>query len=282
MKFFIQKKGKLLIITSALLALATPALGQVRLTPDTLECHIVSFSAGLMMPGSGSNSAGLTQGNMRDLYPGPYLNFGLEWNYKYKSNWMLCFDGDFWFGTKDASNNLQQRNERLGDIYTHGGYAMGWGGYDGVVTAYNRSLSARPGIARIVTFLPQNPNSGLLLKLSGGWFMQKTVFNQDPDRPPVYQLRGDYQHLYDHLRNGVILTESVGFVFMSNYSTYINVKLTFELSQCWSWESRPYTIDNVMGVNGKDHSRYFDLLYGLRLTWMFPFTGKPTYDYYYY
>ena len=35
-------------------------------------------------------------------------------------------------------------------------------------------------------------------------------------------------------------------------------------------------------LNGKDNSRYIDHLVGLKLTWMFPITGRTSYDYYYY
>jgi hypothetical protein len=63
---------------------------------------------------------------------------------------------------------------------------------------------------------------------------------------------------------------------------YINFKITFDLSQCFSWSTRPYIIDKVMGLNGKDNNRYFDLMGGVKLSWMFPFTGKTSYDYYYY
>ena len=273
--------SKRLIITTALTVLLCCAQGQVKTGIDTLECHIVSFTVGLNDPGAGT-STGLSGGNMRDLYTGPYLDFGLEWNYKYITNWLLTFDADMWFGVVNGSNNLRQRTERMPNVFIPGGYAMGWGGYDGVVTAYNRSLSARPGVGKIISFFKKNPDSGLLLKLSGGWFMQKTVFNQEYDRSPVYQLRGDYAKMYDQLRNGVILTESIGFVYMSNYSSYLNFKICFDISQCWSWSSRPYTIDKLMGLSGKDGSRYFDLLYGVKLSWMFPFTGKTTYDYYYY
>ena len=260
--------------------LAGGAKGQVKLHADTLECHIVSFSAGVLMPGNGSNSMGLTGGNMRDLYSSPYLDFALEWAYKYPSGWMVGLDADIWFGM--TSDNLVNRVERLGNVFNAGETSMAINGEDGVVTAYNRALALRPGIGKIIRVLPKNPNSGLLLKFSGGWFMQKTIFHQDFNHPQVYQLSGDYAKLYDQLRNGVMLTESVGFAFMSNYLTYVNFKLTFDVSQCWSWSSRPYQIDNVMGLNGKDNSRYFDLMYGIRLTWMFPFTGKTTYDYYYY
>ena len=272
--------AKRLIMTAALLFTTLYSGAQVKLGVDTLECHVVSFSGGILMPGTGSNTGGLTGGSMRELYKSPYINFGLEWDYKFQNNWMLTFDGDFWFG--GSNDNLQDRTVRLSDIYSASGYVMGINGEEGKMWAYNRGLAARPGIAKIIPILPKNPNSGLLFKLSGGWFMQKTIFYQDFDSSPVPQLSGDYAKLYDHLRNGAMLTESVGFLFMSNYLTYVNFKVTFDISQCWSWSSRPYTIDNLMGLSGKDHSRYFDLLYGVRITWMFPFTGKTTYDYYYY
>ena len=279
-KTFIYKLSKPLIITLSLIAIPLGTRAQVRLTPDTLECYIVGFSAGVMMPGSGSNSLGLQGGNMKDLYNGGNLNFAIDGSYKTQSGWLPSLDADLWFGL--SSDNLNQRDKRYSNIFLPGDYTLCWGGYDGRVTAYNRGLAVRPGIGKIIRVLPKNPNSGLLLKMSAGWMMQKTVFNQDFDQSPVPQLKGDYAKLYDHLRNGVILTESIGMIYMSNYLTYINVKLTFDISQCWSWSSRSYQIDEIMGLNGKDNSRYFDLMYGFKLTWMFPFTGKPTYDYYYY
>lgn len=272
-----QKK---LTILCLLAAMATGATAQVKLSVDTLECHIIGFTFGALMPGGGSASSGMTGGNTADLYKGPFLDFSLGCDYKYKSNWMVTLDGDLWFGYN--SDNLEDRAQRMGDIYTPGGYLLSWGGYDGEVQAYNRSLAVRVGVAKILPVIKHNPNSGIMFKLSGGWMMQKTVFNQDYTQSPVPQLNGNYAKLYDHLRNGALLTESVGFIFMSNMSTYVNFKVSFDVSQCISWSSRSYQIDNVMGLNGKDSNRYFDLMYGVRLTWMFPLMGKTTYDYYYY
>ncbi|MBR2958391.1 MAG: hypothetical protein IKC19_02010 [Bacteroidales bacterium] len=272
-----QKK---LTILCLLAAMATGATAQVKLSVDTLECHIIGFTFGALMPGGGSASSGMTGGNTADLYKGPFLDFSLGCDYKYKSNWMVTLDGDLWFGYN--SDNLEDRAQRMGDIYTPGGYLLSWGGYDGEVQAYNRSLAVRVGVAKILPVIKNNPNSGIMFKLSGGWMMQKTVFNQDYTQSPVPQLNGNYAKLYDHLRNGALLTESVGFIFMSNMSTYVNFKVSFDVSQCISWSSRSYQIDNVMGLNGKDSNRYFDLMYGVRLTWMFPLMGKTTYDYYYY
>lgn len=262
-----------------LLAVPMGAGAQLRVSVDTLECPIVGFSAGLMGPLGGSASGGLKGATMADLYDPPYLDFALEAAYKWKSNWLLTLDGDFWFGLN--SDNLLQRQERMGDVFTSHGYAMTWGGYDGVVTMYNRGLSVRAGVGRIVPVFKGNPNSGLLLRVNGGWMNQMTRFVQEPTQTPVPSLQPPYTRLYDHLRNGVIVTESVGLIYMSNQSTYVNVKLELTLSECFTWPSRPYTIDKVMGLAGRDENTYFDLLWGLRLSWMFPITGKRGYDYYF-
>ncbi len=260
--------------------LALPCAAQVKLNVDTLKCHIVGFSAGALMPFGGSNSLGLQHGNMKDLYNGASIDFALEWDYKFLNNWMLSFDADLWFGA--SSDNLAQRDERMGDVFNSQGYAMSWGGYDGAVTAYNRNIALRPGVAKMFSVLPKNPNSGIFVKLSGGWFMQKTVFSQDVNESPVPQLNDRYAKLYDHLRNGCIVTESVGFAYMSNYHTYVNFKVSIDFSQCYSWSMRPYQIDNLMGLNGKDNSRYFDFMIGVKLSWLFPITGRTSYDYYFY
>ena len=274
--------NKISVITLIVSILLLPQClrAQEKATPDTLECHIIGFTAGLLVPGGGSASTGMAGGNMRDLYAGPYLDFALECDYKYQSGWMMTLDGDLWFGSN--SDNLQQRIERLGSIYSPSGQVYGFDGASGNIGAYNRSLAARVGAAKIIRVIEGNPNSGILLKLSGGWLMQKTVFMQDRNDAPVTQLRGEYAKMYDHLRNGAVLTQTVGFCYMSNYLTYTNFKVELSVSESLMWSSREYSIDNVMGLNGKDENRYFDLFYGLKLTWMFPLMGKTTYDYYYY
>ena len=271
--------SKRLIIITSLIGIAFCARGQVKLSADTLECHVIGFSAGVLMPGAGSASEGSMGGNMKDLYKGPYLDFNISCDYKYKSNWLVTLDADLWFGYN--SDNLRCREERM-SIYSSSGILYSWGGYDGVVTAYNRGLSARIGGAKIIPVIKGNPNSGIMLKLSGGWMMQKTVFSQDMNESPVPQINGDYAKLYDHLRHGAMLTEGIGFVFMSNHLTYVNVRVMFEVSQCLSMSTRPYQLDDYMKLNGKDKNLYFDLIYGVRLSWLFPLMGKTTYDYYYY
>ena len=199
--------------------------------------------------------------------------------YKFKSNWLATLEGDLWFGL--SSNNLQHRMERMGNVFTRDSIVVGEGGTDANVTCYNRGLSFQAGAGKIFPLNPErNPNSGILARVSAGYMWQQTIFMMNSERAP--QLTDDYALLYDHQRHGVLLTEGIGYWFMSARSDLANVYVAFEVSQCWSWSTRQYQIDHYLGLQGKDNNRYFDLLYSIKLCWMFPLRGKTVHDYYFY
>lgn len=273
------------IAAAAALLVGMPAWGQEKLTQDTIQCSIIGFNVGVKAPmtlGSFVKQADGTRsttGTMADLYGGVPLDFGLNYNYKYQNGWVLSFDADLFFG----NDNLKHRYERMSDVFTNDStpIIVGTNGTDAVVTCYNRGLSAQAGVGKIVFFdQSKNPNSGALFKLSGGPMMQKTVFMLNEVNAP--QVDGDYARLYDHRRQGAMLTESVGLWFMSNKLNLVNFYAVFEVSECWTRSTRPYVIDNLMGLSGPDENRYFDLLYSVKLCWMFPLKGKTSFDYYYY
>lgn len=257
-------------------------LCQEKLTQDTLECVNIGFNFGTLFPSAAGSHAVMPDGTrshdatMKSLYRGPWLDFGLDVMYKFKTNWVLDAEGSLLFG----SDNLQNRTERMPGIFITDGIVIGNNGVDAGVTAYNRGLDLRLGCARIMKVIPGNPNSGILAKLSAGIMQQQTIFTANESNAP--QLEGDYRCIYDHQRLGYTLTEGIGFWFMSNNQNLVNTKITFEVTQCWSHSTRDYTIDQLAGLNGKDDSRYFDLIYAVKLCWMFPLKGKTSYDYYYY
>ena len=247
-----------------------------------MQCHIVGVNFSTIFPSKGGSFATAPDGSksrtgsMFDLYKLPFLNFGINAIYKYKSNWLVFVDGDFFFG----SDNLKNRDKRLSNIFTRDSIIIGTNGTDAVVTCYNRGFSVKAGLGKIIKVSNKNPNSGILLKLSGGWIQQQTIFKLNEVKAP--QLEGDYARLYDHQRMGGVLTESIGYWFMSNDLNLFNFYVTFELSQCWMSSTREYVIDNMMGLHGADNNRYFDLTYAIKFCWMFPLKGKTSYDYYYY
>lgn len=260
-------------------------LAQEKLTQDTIECPIVGFTVGTMFPGANGSQVTMPDGTtskmgtMQSLYKAPWLDFGVNVIYKKKSNLLLGLEGSFCFG----SNNLKDRELRLPSIFTHDNstpFVIGTNGTDANVTCYNRGLNLKASVSQIFKVIPNNPNSGILGKLAIGLMQQQTIF--EPHESEAPQLAGDYGRLYDHQRFGWTLTEGIGFWFMSNKLNLVNTYIAFEITECWSHSTRDYTYDNLLNMANKDENKYFDLLYSIKLCWMFPLKGKTTYDYYYY
>jgi len=259
------------------------AQAQIDLQQDTIECHIVGFNFGLKVPSTNLSFETLPDGShsqnatMASLYKGPWMDYGINAFYKYKSNWLVSLDGNLWMG----SDNLQHRVERMENVFSRDSIVIGSGGYDAVATCYNRGLSFMGGVGKIFPVMPEkNPNSGIFARLQGGYMFQQTIFTLNNAQAP--QVEGDYGLLYDHQRQGFLLGEGLGFWFMSNRANLVNFYFEFNVQQCWSWSTRDYTIDNYLGLQGKDNNHYFDLIYSFKLCWMFPLKGRQAHDIYFY
>ena len=260
-----------------------PARAQIDLDSDTLQSHIIGFTVGVRAPSSqlsfGTSPDGVRNqdATMASLYRPPYLDFGINCKYKYQSNWLVTFDLGMWF----SDNNLKDRIGRMGDVWTRDSSIVGTGGTNSGVTCHNRALSIQAGGGKIFPVQPEkNPNSGILALATVGYMRQQTIFNLNLEHAP--QLEGDYGLLYDHQRQGLMLTEGLGYWYMSNNSNIYNLYVVFEVSQIWSCSTRDYMIDYKLGLQGKDLNRYFDLMFSLKLCWMFPLTGKKAHDIYFY
>lgn len=276
-----KRKSLIILLVAGLLGSLPQSYSQEISHVDPLACPIIGVNFGVMAPSAALSKAVTPEGlrvggTMADMYLPPYLNFGVDFAYKYKNNWLLTLDGNIFFG----SDNLDHRVERMSDLYTLDSIIPGTNGMDAVVTCYNRGFSLKAGVGKIFNFNDKNPNSGLLAKVSGGWMMNQTVFMINEVNAP--QIDKPYNRLYDHQRSGFMLTESLGYMFMSNHRTLVNMYVAFEVSQSWTRSTRDYIIDDYMGLRGPDKNKYFDLLYSLKVCWMFPLTGKPVYDYYYF
>lgn len=280
-----NRTASLLLVTVLAALLFSPDCSRAQSASgqDTIQCFIVGFQVGVIGPSDRFSHATLSsgqtthQGNMYSLYDAPWLDFGVTGYFKTKSNWLFSLNGDFWFG----NDNLSHREQRMDVLFTREGAIIGSNGIDPVLTCFNRALTVQGGVGKIIPLWPsRNPNSGLLLRMSAGPMFQQTIFMLNEEH--ASQLEGDYALLYDHQRRGLMLTESLGFWFMSNRSNLVNFHVSFDVSQCWTRSTRDYVYDHYIGLDGKDESRYFDLLYSLKISWMFPLKGKTARDYYYY
>lgn len=259
------------------------AVAQENIHPDTLQCPIVGFHAAMAAPLTSLSSATALDGSavphatMGDLYKAPWMDVGMDIAFKWRNGLFLNLEGSLIF----SNNNLRDRLRRMTDVYTSSQMIIGANGTDAVVTCYNRMLAAKLGIGKVFALSDKNPNSGPFARLDVGLMQNQTIFllNQHVDAP---QVNGDYAHLYDHQRRGFMLSQALGYWFIGNKSAILNFNVSFELTEVWNHSTRDYVIDDYIPMHGPDNNNYFDLLYGIKLTWMFPITGKPAYDYYYY
>ena len=261
------------IIFTFLILSVSSATAQVKLTQDTLATPYFGFNFGTTFASEKLS----TKGGMNTLYPSPYLGFGIETGYKFKSNWLLFADGTLVIG-----HDLNDKENRMTAVFSRDSspFVIGTNGTDANMTCYNRGLSFRLGAGHIFRLTPKNPNSGIVLRLMAGFLQQKTIFMLNDVNAP--QIQGDYARLYDHKRRGATLTESIGYWFMSNDYNFFNLHIDFEVTQCWNHSLRDYVIDPVMGLHGPDNTKYFDLLYTIKISWLFPLKGKTAYDYYFF
>lgn len=275
--------SKIVLLALMMTIVARAEAQETKTKLDTLECHLIGFNFATLFPTNQPSTATLPDGstthtgNLFSLYKAPWLNFGVNVYYKFKSNWLVNIEGNLWFGT----DNLKNRVERMSNLYSRDSIIIGENGTDAVATCYNRALNLRAGFGKIFPLCPEkNPNSGILATLNAGWMLQQTIFTLNDVYAP--QLADDYALLYDHQRQGFMLTQGIGYWFMSNHANLVNFYVAFEVTECWSKSTRNYTIDNLIGISGKDNNKYFDLMFSIKLCWMFTLRGKTTPEYYYY
>ena len=260
-------------ILLALITVVQSTNAQLKLSQDTISCVVVGANFGVMMP-DGKHSS---DNGMHDLYKSPFLNYGMETFYKFKSNTLLSIDGFLSIG----SDNLRFREQRMSNVYTHDPepIVIGSGGIAAGVECFNRGLYLRCGAGKIFKISRKNINSGILLRINCGIVQQKTIFVANNDK--ALQLDGDYAKLYDHKRRGLNLAEGIGFWYMSNNYNFVNFHVEFEVAQNFTHSVRKYMIDDYMGLRGKDNAKYFDLTYNVRISWMIPLRGNRDYDFYF-
>ena len=190
--------------------------------------------------------------------------------YKTKSNWL--FGADFNFIFNDSVKYLP-----IQGILTREGFLIGEDGlytnlritergYKLPVFKAGKIFSAPIGRASV--------NSGLYL-MGGLGFLQHRIHYEDVSRT-ASQLRGNYKKGYDHLTNGLALTENIGYMFLDK-NRRINFFVCLEFTQAFTKNRRDYNFD----LRGPDHSQKTDLLYGIKLGWIFPAYKKIPQEYYY-
>ncbi len=228
------------------LVAAAPCYAQHGIRDTSITIVPVSLSYAYQVP----------QGDMA-LRFGNSNSIALGAGVKFKSNYFVGAEGSMIFGNKvNESGMLSQLIADNGDIVDQDGKPS-------AVLLYERGWTAMLTAAKVIPVVGPNPNSGILLKLGGGYMRHKVRVETQNNTVPA--LEGEYLKGYDRLTAGPAGLFFVGYQHLGN-NRFINFMFGFEVMLGFTHHLRPYNFDN----GRTDDGMRVDGLYGLRAGWILP------------
>lgn len=213
--------------------------------------------------------ANLTGGSYAERY-GFTSTIGALAGYKTKKNWVYALDGNFIFGNKvkieGLLDNLKDSQGRI--LNTSGGPA--------IVLYFNRGFTINGSVGKIFSKLGHNPNSGVMIQLSAGYFWNRLRIETQEDEVP--QLQGDYLKGYDRLEIGLNTSQFIGYSFMANRGFY-NFYAGFYFQQNFSKDQRDIYWDHPN--EPVDKGLRIGHFFGARVGWLVPIYKRQTKEFYF-
>ena len=224
----------------------------------SMNIHLTSFHLSGQLPA----------GDMGKRY-GTSLGVGGSYMYKTAKDWILMADVTFITGnTYKADSIFDNLKDEYGDFISIYGEVSEY-------KYYERGFYAAGGVGRLIPIFGPNPNSGLMVTVTGGILQYKTLIHQDGSDIPG--ITGDYAVGYDRLSNGFALSEFVGYMHLDSNDP-VNFYVGLEFTQAWTKNRRDWDYY----LNGPELGLRHDYMFGLRFGWIFPINKKATNTYYFY
>jgi hypothetical protein len=210
----------------------------------------------MMVPLTFSYAYQLPTGDMADRF-GWNNNLGFSAAVKFPSNYQIGLEGGFIFGNQVIDRGM------LSPITTSNGIIVNQDGDPAGILLFERGYTIMAVAGKLIPVAGPNPNSGILLKLGGGYMRHKVLIQSQNDVVPA--LEGDYQKGYDRLSAGPVAMLYAGYRNLSN-NRYLNFSIGFEMELGFTGSLRPYDFDRGRADTGTR----FDGLNGIRFGWILP------------
>lgn len=248
------------LLISVLGLLCAPRISNAQggLRDTTIAMTIVTASYSYQLPG----------GDM-SLRFGPNSNIGLSGLYKTRGNYLLGLEGGFIFGEKVHESGL------LRNMITREGQIVDQDGVMADVMLYQRGYTIMGVVGKVIPVAGPNPNSGILLKLGGGYFRHKIRIQTQKNEVP--QLQGEYLEGYDRLAAGPVAMLFAGYQNLSN-NRRVNFMVGFEMLTGFTQPLRAFNFDTQRSETGTR----IDGLVGLRAGWSLPIYKRQDDRFHYY
>ncbi|MEN9993480.1 MAG: hypothetical protein RL762_137 [Bacteroidota bacterium] len=230
----------------------------------------VSGSEALSLPVVGIHYGGAFSGaDLAERY-GYFNRVGFTAGYKFKSNWSVGVESDFWFSD----------NVKLTGLFDHlldnAGNITNDLGMPGSVLVYPRGVHANAYVGRLFPLNQTNQNSGILVQLSGGYMLHHLRIETNDNVVPQIEL--NYKKGYDRLTTGFNAQQFIGYSFLNNRGS-ASFYAGFYFQQGFTYNRRTINFDEPdVPVST---ARRLDLQTGFRVGWYIPFYSAEPREYYY-
>ncbi|HQW06014.1 MAG: hypothetical protein IPH05_18010 [Flavobacteriales bacterium] len=242
-----------LISTATLLTVSAQTIGDT-----TIALVVVQANYAQQFPG----------GDLVDRF-GTNSNIGLGAFRKFSNNYTLGGEGSFMFGNKVVEPGI------LRNVINSAGQIVDNTGEQADVFLYERGWSAFATVGRIFPLFGPNPNSGLHLKLGGGYLRHKVRVQTQKNVVP--QLEDEYLEGYDRLSAGPAALAYLGYQHLSNKGR-VNFHIGLEFMAGFTQALRAYNFDTEQ----YNTPNRLDLLSGVRAGWSLPIYKKLDTGFHYY
>jgi hypothetical protein len=250
-----MKKGFLLLFVTSILG--NRLIAQVSVKDSSIYTPLVGVSYGYYMP----------SGDLKNRF-GNNSSVMLNVDFKTRKDWTWGLNGSYFFG-KDIKESL------FDSIIGSDGSIINSKGEISDIRLFERGFTVSVTFGRIFSFKKPNPNSGILLNVGLGFIQHKIRIETIGNNVP--QLSKEYKKGYDRLSNGLLLSENLGYLFLSN-NRLQNFYVGLECMQGFTQSRRSFDFETMH----KDSQKRLDLLYGAKVIWYLPLYKKAPSAFYYY
>lgn len=210
----------------------------------------------------------LPGGDLADRF-GTNSNIGIGAFRKLRNNITLGAEGSFLFGNNVVEPRI------LTNVLNSAGQIVDAEGEMADVFLYQRGWTVFATAGRIFPVIGPNRNSGLHVKVGGGFMRHKIRVQTQENVVP--QLEGNYLQGYDRLTAGPAALAYIGYQHFANRGR-INFHFGLEIMAGFTEALRPYNFDTEQ----YNKPQRLDLLSGLRVGWTLPIYKKKDTGFHYY
>lgn len=243
------------------LFLTCNAFAQRNIQKEKMGIPMFDFQYTLQFPG----------GDMKERF-GLNSSFGGGFQYKTKNNWLVGIELNYMF-----SQNVKNADSLLWDLEVHPGeFIISRNGAGSEIRLFQRGMNGFIKFGRLFSVLAPNPNSGFFVTAGLGYMGHKIKID-NVESTVAYFDKKDYLKGYDRYTTGFALSESVGYMFLSNHNL-LNFYVAANFVQGFTKNRRTYNFDERKYT---DQGSRTDLLYGIRVGWIFTIYQRAPKEYYY-